>query len=78
MIQTQTRLKIADNTGAKQIMCIGVPGGTRRRYAHVGDIIVATVKQAIPHGAVKKGRGPRAQGEEIHQDNILGPGGSLK
>jgi large subunit ribosomal protein L14 len=55
MIQTQTRLRIADNTGAKQIMCIGVPGGTRRRYAHVGDIIVATVKQAIPHGAVKKG-----------------------
>ena len=55
MIQNYTRLKIADNTGAKQIMCIGIPGGTRKRYAHVGDIIVATVKRAAPHGMVKKG-----------------------
>ncbi len=55
MIQTQTRLKVADNTGAKEVMCINIPGGSRRRYAHVGDIIVATVKQAMPHGAVKKG-----------------------
>ena len=55
MIQSNTRLKVADNTGAKQIMCIGIPGGTRRRYAHVGDIIVATVKRAMPHGMIKKG-----------------------
>jgi len=55
MIQTYTRLKVADNTGAKEVMCINIPGGSRRRYAHVGDIIVASVKQAAPHGAVKEG-----------------------
>ena len=55
MIQTYSRLKVADNTGARQIMCINVPGGTRRRYASVGDIIVASVKRAIPGGIVKKG-----------------------
>jgi len=55
MIQNYTRLKVADNSGAKQIMCIGIPGGTRKRYAHVGDIIVATVKRAVPHGMVKEG-----------------------
>ena len=55
MIQPQTRLKVADNTGARQLMCIGVLGGTRRRYARVGDIIVASVKRAIPNAAVKKG-----------------------
>ncbi len=60
MIQAYTRLKIADNTGAKQIMCINVPGGTRRRYAHVGDVIVATVKRAIPHGMIKEGEVVRA------------------
>ena len=55
MIQQYTRLKVADNSGAKEIMCILVPGGTRRRYARVGDIIVASVKQAAPNAAVKKG-----------------------
>ena len=55
MIQNYTRLKVADNSGAKQIMCIGIPGGTRKRYAHIGDIIVATVKRAVPHGMVKEG-----------------------
>jgi large subunit ribosomal protein L14 len=60
MIQTYSRLKIADNTGAKSIMCINVPGGTRRRYARVGDIIVAAVKQAMPRGAVKQGDVVRA------------------
>jgi len=55
MIQPYTRLKVADNTGARQIMCINVPGGTRRRYASVGDIFVGTVKRAIPGGVVKKG-----------------------
>jgi len=60
MIQTYTRLRVADNTGAKSIMCINVPGGTRKRYARVGDIIVATVKEATPGGAVKKGDVVRA------------------
>lgn len=54
MIQQETRLKVADNSGAKEILCIRVLGGTRRRYAHVGDVIVATVKEANPTGAVKK------------------------
>ncbi len=60
MIQTNTRLKVADNTGARQIMCIGVLGGTGRKYARVGDVIVASVKRAIPGGAVKKGEVVRA------------------
>lgn len=60
MIQTNTRVKVADNTGARQIMCINVPGGTRRRYAHIGDVIVASVKRAIPHGMVKQGEIVRA------------------
>ncbi|MBN1689841.1 MAG: 50S ribosomal protein L14 [Dehalococcoidia bacterium] len=55
MIQPNTRLKVADNTGARQVMCIGVPGGTRRRYASVGDVITCSVKRAIPGGVVKKG-----------------------
>jgi large subunit ribosomal protein L14 len=55
VIQTLTRLKVADNTGARQVMCIGVPGGTRRRYASVGDVITCSVKRAIPGGVVKKG-----------------------
>jgi large subunit ribosomal protein L14 len=55
VIQPNTRLKVADNTGARQVMCIGVPGGTRRRYASVGDVITCSVKRAIPGGVVKKG-----------------------
>ncbi len=55
MIQQESRLKIADNSGAKEILCIKVLGGSRRRYAYIGDIIVATVKQAAPHSSVKKG-----------------------
>ena len=55
MIQPLTRLRVADNTGARQVMCIGVPGGTRRRYATVGDVITCSVKRAIPGGVVKKG-----------------------
>ena len=55
MIQPQTRLKVADNTGAKEIMCIKVLGGSKRRYASIGDIIVASVKTATPGGTVKKG-----------------------
>ena len=55
MIQQESRLKVADNTGAREVLCIRVDGGSRRRYAGVGDVITCTVKQAIPHGAVKKG-----------------------
>jgi large subunit ribosomal protein L14 len=55
MIQQQTRLKVADNTGAREIMCIRVLGGSKRKYATVGDIIVASVKQAVPNSAVKEG-----------------------
>lgn len=55
MIQPQTRLKVADNTGAKEIMCIRVLGGSFRRYASIGDVIVASVKTATPGGVVKKG-----------------------
>lgn len=54
MIQQESRLVVCDNSGAKEILCIRVLGGTRRRYARVGDIIVATVKQAAPNGTVKK------------------------
>lgn len=55
MIQQQTYLKVADNTGAKEIMCIRVLGGSGRRYANIGDVIVASVKKAAPGGVVKKG-----------------------
>jgi large subunit ribosomal protein L14 len=55
VIQAETRLRVADNTGARELLCIRVRGGSKRRYAGVGDIIVGTVKQATPHGAVKKG-----------------------
>lgn len=55
MIQVQTRLKVADNSGAKEVMCIKVSGGYRKRYGHVGDIIVCAVKSAVPHAAIKKG-----------------------
>lgn len=60
MIQSNTRLTVADNTGAKSVMCIMVPGGTRKRYAHVGDLITVSVKSAIPGSAVKKGEVSRA------------------
>ena len=60
MIQTYSRLTVADNSGAKEIMCINVPGGTGKRYAKVGDIIVATVKESVPAAAVKRGEVVRA------------------
>ena len=60
MIQQESRLKVADNTGAKEILCIRVLGGSGRRYAGVGDVIVGTVKDALPGGAVKKGEVVRA------------------
>ena len=60
MIQAQTKLKVADNTGAKIIQCFKVIGGTRRRYARIGDVVVASVKISEPRGAVKKGDKIRA------------------
>ena len=55
MIQTETMLNVADNSGARKVLCIRVLGGTRKRYASIGDVIVVTVKEAIPHAKVKKG-----------------------
>ncbi|MBR4063343.1 MAG: uL14 family ribosomal protein, partial [Clostridia bacterium] len=55
MIQQESRMKVADNTGAKELLCIRVLGGTGRRYANIGDVVVATVKKASPGGIVKKG-----------------------
>jgi large subunit ribosomal protein L14 len=60
MIQQQTMLTISDNSGARRAMCIKVLGGTRRRYASVGDIVVVAIKDAIPNGAIKKGQVARA------------------
>jgi large subunit ribosomal protein L14 len=55
MIQAETRLRVADNTGARELLCIRVKGGSRRRYAGIGDVIVGTVKSATPQGSVRKG-----------------------
>ena len=60
MIQTETRLKVADNSGAKELLCIRILGGTSRRYANIGDVIVCAVKEATPGGMVKKGDVVRA------------------
>ncbi|MDD5339007.1 MAG: 50S ribosomal protein L14 [Dehalococcoidales bacterium] len=60
MIQTNSRLKVADNSGAREIMCINILGGTKRKYAYLGDTIVASVKKAIPNAATKKGDVVRA------------------
>jgi len=60
MIQTQTHLNVADNSGAKRVMCIKVLGGSKRRYASVGDVIVVSIKDAIPNGKVKKGEVSKA------------------
>jgi large subunit ribosomal protein L14 len=60
MIQVQTMLEVADNSGAKKVMCIKVLGGTRRRYATLGDVIIVAIKEAIPDGTAKKGKVARA------------------
>lgn len=78
MIQPQTRLKIADNTGAKQIMCIKVLGGSRRRYARVGDIIVASVKTATPNGTVKKKEVIRAVVVRTAKETLRPDGSSIR
>jgi large subunit ribosomal protein L14 len=73
MIQSFSRLNVADNTGAKEIMCIKVLGGSKRRYATVGDVIVASVKKAIPTAKVKKGKVVKAvivrTAKEVHREN---------
>ncbi len=73
MIQTQTVLDVADNSGARKVMCIKVLGGSRRRYATVGDVIVVAVKEAIPNAKVKKGDVTRAvivrTAKEIHRND---------
>jgi len=68
MIQVQTYLKVADNSGAKEVMCIRVLGGYKRRYAHVGGIIVAAVKKAAPHAAIKKGDVVKAVVVRTHKE----------
>ena len=60
MIQQETRLKVADNSGAREVLCFKVLGGSKRRYASLGDVVVVTVKNAIPDGTVKKGQVSRA------------------
>lgn len=76
MIQSFTRLNVADNSGAKEIMCIKVLGGSKRRYASVGDVIVASVKKAIPKGKVKKGQVVKAVIVRTHKE-IQRENGSL-
>lgn len=68
MIQSFTRLNVADNSGAKEIMCIKVLGGSKRRYASVGDVIVASVKKALPNGKVKKGQVIKAVVVRTHKE----------
>jgi large subunit ribosomal protein L14 len=69
MIQQESRLKVADNTGAKELLCIRVLGGSKRRYAYLGDTIVATVKDAIPGGNVKKGEVVKAVVVRTHKEH---------
>ena len=68
MIQMQTNLDVADNSGARRVMCIKVLGGSKRKYATIGDIIVVSVKEAIPRGRVKKGEGMKAVVVRIRKD----------
>jgi large subunit ribosomal protein L14 len=68
MIGTESRLKVADNTGAKEVLCIRVLGGSGRRYAGIGDVIVGTVKDAIPGGTVKRGEVVRAVVVRTHKE----------
>lgn len=78
MVQQQTRLKVADNTGAKEIMCIRVMGGSRVRYGSVGDIIVASVKDATPGGTVKKGEVVRAVIVRTAKEFVRGDGSHIR
>jgi large subunit ribosomal protein L24 len=82
VIQQESRLRVADNTGAKELLCIRVLGGSGRRYARIGDIIVGTVKDALPGAGVKRGDvvragRPRTAGEEVHENHFARPGGAV-
>jgi len=76
MIQMQTNLDVADNSGARRVMCIKVLGGSKRKYATIGDVIVVSVKEAIPRGRVKKGEVMRAVVVRLRKD-IKRPDGSV-
>lgn len=78
MVQSQTMLRVADNTGAKEIMCIKVLGGTRRRYAGIGDIIVASVKVATPNGQAKKKEVVRAVVVRTRKETRRKDGSTIK
>jgi large subunit ribosomal protein L14 len=78
MIQQETRLRVADNTGAKELLCIRVLGGSKRRYAYLGDTIVATVKDAIPGGGVKKGEVVKAVVVRTVKEHRRGDGSYIK
>ncbi|MCK4720862.1 50S ribosomal protein L14 [bacterium] len=78
MIQQESRLKVADNSGAKEILCIRVLGGSGRRYARIGDVIVATVKKAIPHGTVKKGSKVKAVIIRTHKEQSRSDGSRIR
>lgn len=78
MIQVQTRLKVADNSGAREIMCIHIPGNSRRKYAHVGDVITASVKVAMPNAAIKKGKVLKAVIVRTRSVNVRPDGSSIR
>lgn len=78
MIQQESRLKVADNSGAKEILCIKVLGGTRRRYARIGDIIVASVKQASPQSNVKKGAVVKAVIVRTAKETVRSDGSAIR
>ena len=78
MIQTQTILEIADNSGARKVMCIKVLGGSKRRYARVGDVIKVAIKEAIPTGRVKKGQVAEAVGVRTKKDIKREDGSSIR
>jgi len=71
MIQQESRLRVADNSGAKEVLCIKVLGGTRRRYASIGDVFVATVKDAMPGAAVKKGESSSASSSGLKKKSVV-------
>jgi large subunit ribosomal protein L14 len=74
VVQVESRLRVADNTGAREILCIRIMGGSKRRYASVGDVIVGTVKQAVPNGAIKKGDVVRAVVVRTRKEHGRGDG----
>ena len=85
MIQQETFLKVADNTGAKEIKCIRVLGGSKRKYGNIGDVIVASVRKSAPGGTVKKGEvvkavivRPRAARQGLHEDPVPGSRSDLR